>query len=78
MLLHDAIQVVLSDQPGHTATTKAISADIAKRGLYRQKRGGMAPASQINARAFHHPDLFKKVAPSTLSLIGPRKSARPT
>ena len=70
-LLHEAMQIVLSDEPQMTATTTVISEKIATHGLYRQKRGGIAPASQINARAFHHPELFDKVAPATLRLIGP-------
>ena len=73
MTLHEAIQAVLSELPEHTGTTTVISMEIAKRGLYRQKRGGAAPASQINARAFHHPKLFEKIAPATFRLIGPIK-----
>jgi hypothetical protein len=71
VLLHEGMRTVLAEMPDHTATTSRISEEIARRDLYRQKRGGREPASQINARAFHHPELFEKIAPATLRLIGP-------
>ena len=48
--LHEAMKIVLADMPDRTGTTKQISDEIGKRKLYRQRRGGKALASQINAR----------------------------
>jgi hypothetical protein len=75
--LYQAIQIVLSEQPSPTATTDFISEEIWRRHSYRQSKraknpGGMAPASQIQVRAFHKPELFLKVAPQTFKLIGPK------
>lgn len=58
ILLHEAMIVVLEDCPGCVATFGFVASKIAELGLYRQKLGGQAPASQIRLRAKNKPRLF--------------------
>jgi HTH-type transcriptional regulator/antitoxin HigA len=67
--LHEAIRMVLLGRESHTATTKEISAEIAKRGLYVRKDRGAAKPTQINARARKYPDLFEFAAPGVVRLV---------
>ena len=69
--LHVAMQMVLTEQPDHTASTQFLSDVIAKRGLYSQKLGGIAHSGQIRIRAIKYPKLFEMVDRETVRLIGP-------
>lgn len=71
--LHEAIRLVLMGRDSQTATTKEISAEIEKRGLYSRKDGGAPPPKQINARVRQkrYRDLFEFVAPGVVRLVGP-------
>lgn len=51
MTLHKAMEAVLLDCPNHTATFAYVADQITTRGLYAQKEGDSAPASQIRLRA---------------------------
>ncbi len=53
LTLHEAIAVVLLNKENRTASIHEISDEIARRGLYFQKNGGVAPAKQIRLRT--HP-----------------------
>jgi hypothetical protein len=67
--LHDAIRIVLSDRESNTATTREISDEIERRGLYSRNDGDSARARQINARVRQHPELFKFVEPGLVQLL---------
>jgi hypothetical protein len=50
--LHEAIEIVLSDQPGRMATTSTIAKEIKRRKLWtRPSDGQFPPADQIRLRA---------------------------
>jgi len=66
--LHEAMRVVLQGCTNRTATFSFLSSEIAKRGLYRQKEGGVAPASQIRLRAKNYPKLFEIIPPDKVRL----------
>ena len=51
MTLHKAMEAVLLDCPNHTATFAYVADQITTGGLYAQKEGDSAPASQIRLRA---------------------------
>jgi hypothetical protein len=63
LTLHEAIKVVLQDCPNRTGTFTFVANEIAKRGLYSQREGGDAPASQIGLRARKYPNLFEIIPP---------------
>jgi HTH-type transcriptional regulator/antitoxin HigA len=67
--LHEAIRIVLLGRESHTATTKEISSEIQKRGLYTRKDGDAANARQINARVKRYPALFAIVGPGRVRLL---------
>jgi hypothetical protein len=68
--LHEAMKIVLLQQPDMIASTSAIAAEIARTGLYRRKDGKAPKKNQIGARARKYPELFAFVAPQTIRLIG--------
>jgi serine/threonine protein kinase len=57
--LHEAMCIVLQEEPNHTATPKHLSEEIYRRGLYLQKAGTQAPASQMRLRAKNYGHLFE-------------------
>ena len=61
--LREAIRLVLLGRESHRATTREISDEVGRRGLYFRKDGREPPAKQINARVRktieRHPDLFE-------------------
>ena len=67
--LHEAIRMVLQGRESHTATTKEISEEVEKRGLYSRKDGRAAKPKQINARVRQNPDLFEFAAPGVVRLV---------
>jgi hypothetical protein len=69
LTLHEAMRIILLEQPGRKAQTQAISDEIARRGLYRQKSGGVAHAGQIRIRAVKYPRLFEMVDRDTVRLV---------
>ena len=70
--LHDAMVIILLERKDRTASTEFLSDEIAQRGLYRQRKGGIAHKGQIAARARKYPQLFQIVAPQTIRLVGNR------
>ena len=69
LTLHEAIRIVLLSRESRTATTREISAEIQKRGLYLRKDGDAAKARQINARVRQYPALFEIVEPGRVRLV---------
>ncbi len=67
--LHEAIRIVLMGRESHEATTREISEEIDRRGLYMRKDGDAARAKQINARARKYKDLFQFAEPGIVRLI---------
>ena len=75
--LHEAMKIVLLQQPDMIASTSTIAAEIARTGLYRRKDGKTPKKNQIGARARKYPGLFAFVAPQTIRLIpAPREEKR--
>ena len=68
LTLHEAIKIVLLRRESHTATTREISAEIERLGLYARKVGAVARAKQIHARVRQYPDLFEFVKPGGVRL----------
>ena len=75
--LHEAMRIVLSEQPDGTATTGLVSDEIVRRGLYRQKGGGVAHKGQIRIRALKYPKLFQVLEREKVRLIDPDGSSGP-
>jgi HTH-type transcriptional regulator / antitoxin HigA len=82
LTLHEAIRIVLLSRESRTATTREISAEIQKRGLYSRKDGDAAGARQINARVRQYSAWFEVVGPGRVRLVtdsqlrvGPEKAA---
>jgi hypothetical protein len=67
--LHDAMRMVLLEQPDYTASTSTISDAIEKKGLYERKDGLAARAGQISARARKYPHMFAVVEPGKIRLL---------
>ncbi|HVP53070.1 MAG TPA: DNA-deoxyinosine glycosylase [Terriglobales bacterium] len=72
--LHEAMQVVLLEQPNFTGTTRFLSDEIGRRGLYVRGDGATAPTSQIAARARNYPHLFEILDNRSIRLIGNGRS----
>jgi len=68
--LHEAMRLVLLQQPGRAASTESLSSEIARQGLYRQRGGGIAPKSQIYLRARNYPQFFELDNSQTVRLVG--------
>lgn len=73
--LHEAIAVVLLSRSDRTASLTEISQEMAKRGLYFQKSGDVAPPEQVRLRT--HPNtksgkqyshLFKYIEPDKVQM----------
>jgi pyoverdine/dityrosine biosynthesis protein Dit1 len=73
--LHEAIAVVLLSNSDRIASLKEISQEIARRGLYFQKTGCIAPPDQIRLRT--HPNttsgkqyshMFRYIEPDKVQL----------
>lgn len=70
--LHEAMRMVLLEQPEHSATMQFLSDEIAERHLYRQKGGGIAHSGQIRIRAIKYARLFEVVDGDIVRLIEPK------
>ncbi|MGI6748340.1 MAG: hypothetical protein ACOX4V_08895 [Anaerovoracaceae bacterium] len=66
--LHEAMQIVLSEQPGRMMRAVDLAEEIYSRGLYRKKDGTKAKANQIRARSEKYEDLFEVVSPNIIKL----------
>lgn len=75
LTLHDAIRIVLLGRESRTATTKEISDEIQKRGLYSRKDGNAAKPKQIHARVRQYPAVFEFAGPGRVRLITDSKRA---
>jgi len=60
LTLHQAMAIVLCNQPGRMLRAGDLAAEIARRGLYRMKDGRPAEAQQIRARTEHYGHLFER------------------
>lgn len=56
--LHEAMCIVLEEQPSRSMRYNELANAIWNRGLYRQMNGGRATSSQIKLRARNYPHLF--------------------
>ncbi len=73
MTLDEAIERVLLGRKGRTATTRDISEEIRRRGLYfRPSDGTPAPPAQINARVRQNLDKFEFTEPGVVRLLRKR------
>jgi hypothetical protein len=72
--LHDAMRIVLLQQPNFSANTSFLSDQIAKRGLYVKLDGGYADKHQIAVRARKYPSLFEFVDSRTVRLKHPARN----
>jgi|GEM_PF-2057159 len=52
--LHEAMEMILKELPNRTASFDFISQEIWKKGLYKQKSGGIAHSDQIKLRALNY------------------------
>ncbi len=50
LTLHEAVAVVLLKQPNRTATFQTIAAEIERRNLFTERKGGITLAEQIKLR----------------------------
>jgi HB1, ASXL, restriction endonuclease HTH domain len=58
--LHDAMAIVLREQPDRQMTVRELAAEINRRRLYRKRDGSLLEASQVHARAKNYSRLFEK------------------
>jgi HTH-type transcriptional regulator / antitoxin HigA len=68
--LHEAIRIVLMGRESRMASTREISDEIERRGLYTRKDGDAARAKQINARVRRYPHLFQVDNEGAVKLLG--------
>lgn len=66
--LHEAIRMVLAYMPGQTGTTETICAEIIRRGLYKQQKGGDPFPEQVYLRAKNYHQLFETLNRETIRL----------
>lgn len=59
LTLHDAMALVLNEQPGKTMKITDLRDEIDRRNLYMQVGGGAAKLQQYYARAKNYPKLFE-------------------
>jgi hypothetical protein len=72
--LHDAIEVVLADQPDRTASTAFISQEIERRKLWTRPKDGRYPEPfqiRLRARKPEYSDRFEMPDDKTVRLIRP-------
>ncbi len=50
LTLHEAVAVVLSNQPNRKATFQTIADEIERRNLFPERKGGITLAEQIKLR----------------------------
>ena len=67
--LHEAIAVVLLKQSGRIATFDFITNQIAKRNLYKTKKGMNPAAKQVRSRTRKYKHLFQFLPPGKTKLI---------
>ncbi|MGH8945015.1 MAG: hypothetical protein ACRDVL_02565 [Acidimicrobiia bacterium] len=60
MTLHEALDVVLSDNGNKWITAGDLAAEVNRRNLYRMRDGRPVEASQIHARVRNYSHLFEK------------------
>ena len=67
--LHEAIVIILQEQPNHTASTQFISDEIYRRKLYLKRDGNKAEAFQMFLRAKNYPHMFELIDRQTIKLL---------
>lgn len=70
--LHEAMKLVLAEQPERTMHAASLAEMIYARRLYVQRDGGMARPNQIRARCGHYVDLFEVLPGNLIKLRGER------
>jgi antitoxin Phd len=66
--LHEAMQIVLSEQPNKTMRAVDLADEIYNRGLYRKKDGTKAKVNQIRARSENYKNMFEVQSPNIIKL----------
>lgn len=66
--LHDAMKIVLSEQPDKTMHAADLADDIYNRGLYKQRDGNKAKYNQVRARCGNYPELFEALPNNIIKL----------
>lgn len=70
--LHEAIAVILLNEPHRTATFERIASEIEKRNLFPERKGGISLAQQIRLRTSIRSNKYKHwfqfVPPEAISL----------
>ncbi len=73
LTLHDAVMVVLKEQPKRSATFQTIADEIERRNLFPERKGGIPLAKQIRLRtaikSSKYKHLFNFMPPDTIQLI---------
>ncbi len=69
--LHEAMRIILLQQPQHTATLQVLSDENRRQDLYRKNKGdGLYPVpDQFKLRTFHYPE-FQFLPPDTVRYVG--------
>ncbi|KAF0194037.1 MAG: hypothetical protein FD169_2083 [Bacillota bacterium] len=70
--LHEAMRLVLDEQPENTMHAADLAELVYARKLYVQRDGGMARPNQIRARSGHYGDLFEVLPGNFIKLRGER------
>ena len=60
MTLHEAMALVLGEQPANEMSVRELTTEINRRALYRRRDGSLLEASQVHARAKKYTRLFDK------------------
>ena len=73
LTLHEAVAVVLLNQPNRRATFQTIADQIEKRNLFSERKGGISLAEQIKLRtaisSSKYKNLFKFTKPDIIELV---------
>lgn len=64
------MRIVLLEQANFTSTTRVLSDEIARRGLYLRGDGAIVQSNQVAARARKYPQVFEIVDSQNIRLIG--------
>jgi hypothetical protein len=70
MTLHEALQLILSENGNEWMTVKDLAAEVNDRSLYQKRDGSPVEPNQIHARAKNYPALFEKDGPRVRLKVG--------
>jgi antitoxin Phd len=67
--LHEAMKIVLEEQPDKTMHAADLADEIYRRRLYLKKNGGKAEATQIRARCANYDKMFESLPKNRIRLL---------